>query len=292
MRSFWIATGLVLIGFAAALPARAQEAARPLVLRNAEMRDLHSGITGADYRLYIGLPRGYETSERRYPVLYLLDADYSFLIVRNIVEHFTDRGNLPPMIVIGIAYPKGIEDPAYYRRNRTRDYTPTHTLEGGYGPAFQRFSGGGPAFRDFLGDELIPFVDGEYRTTATRGLSGHSYGGLFTSFVMLTRPELFSRYLIVSPSYWYDEGVIFELEETYAAAHDDLAAHAVFTVGAFENQPENGRAMVDDMLRLRDRIAGRGFAGFSSTVQVFEGETHNSVYPGAITRSLLAAFSE
>ncbi|GAB4537948.1 MAG: alpha/beta hydrolase-fold protein [Parvularculaceae bacterium] len=281
--------GFLLLG-AVASAARAQapavEAAQPLILRNTETRDIHSDINGVDYRLYVSLPRGYGESEERYRTLYLLDADYSFLIVRNVVEHFADRGNVPPMIIVGVAYPGGVEDLGVYRRNRTRDYTPTHTPEGGYGPEIQALSGGGPAFRDFLGDELIPYIDRQYRTNGVRGLSGHSFGGLFATFVMLTRPELFDDYLIVSPSLWYDEGVIFRIEDAYAANHDDLPARAMFTVGAYENQPQNGRAMVDDMMRLRALLEGRGYAGFESFAHVFEGETHNSVYPAAITRSL------
>lgn len=276
----------ILLAAPAGAQTEASGPAEPFLLANAEAHDVRSEINGVDYRIYVSLPRGYGGSDERYSTLYLLDADYSFLIVRNVVEHFADRGNVQPMIVVGVAYPEGIEELDFYRRNRTRDYTPTHTPDGGYGPEIQAMSGGGPDFRDFLGDELIPFIDSRYRTTGERGLSGHSFGGLFATFVMLTRPELFDDYLIVSPSLWYDEGVIFELEESYAASHDDLPARAMFTVGAFENQPQNGRAMVDDLLRLRARLDGRGYAGFESFAHVFEGETHNSVYPAAITRSL------
>jgi len=242
---------------------------------------------GVDYELYVRTPKGYGERPGSYTTLYLLDADYSFPLVHAVAEHFEDRRNMPRVILVGIAYPGGAEDTHTYRMNRTRDYTPTQTPEGGYGPAYQAVSGGADAFLGVISGDIIPFIEGAYQASGNRALVGHSYGGLFASYVMLTKPAVFSRYLIVSPSLWYDEKMIFKVEEAYAARRiGALPVRAYFAVGAHENQPQNGRAMVDDLRELQQRLAARGYTGFRSSLQVFEGETHNSVFPAAVSRGL------
>src|SRR5882724_2533502 len=194
--------------------AAATRAAHPFVVPNSEVVTLHSQKDGEDYLLYISLPRDYgKDPQHRYPVIYTLDADYSFALAANTTTHFTDRGNLPPMIVVSIAYPGGITDLDQYHLHRTHDYTPTYSPAGGYGPAVQKYSGGGDQFRDFITDELFGYVESDYQADPhDRTLVGHSYGGLFTTYMLLTRPEAFQRYIIVSASLWYDGKMIFARE--------------------------------------------------------------------------------
>jgi len=123
-----------------------------------EVRHLRSAKVDQDYALYVSLPRHYADSTRHYPLVVTLDADYSFGITRNVVDHFVDRDRLPEMIVVSIAYPGASEDTDLYHRTRTRDYTPTHTLEEGYSPEIQKLYGGGPAFLSFITTELFPFL--------------------------------------------------------------------------------------------------------------------------------------
>lgn len=258
----------------------------PYILPHTEVRFLRVEGTGTDHVLYVNLPRDYAASESRYPVVYLLDPDYAFAIASNVIEHFVDRGNLEPMIVVGIGYPGQSQDRDTYRRYRSRDYTPTFHPSDGYGPEFQAASGGGPAFRDALATEILPFIDREYRTRPERTLVGHSFGGLFTTFVLVTRPELFQHYLAVSPSYWYDDGVIFRLEEEAAETRSDLAARVGMVVGAYENQPEAGRPMVDDVERFAAVLRGRGYPSLEIETEVVPDETHNSIFPVAFTRGI------
>ncbi len=113
-----------------------------VTLPNTEVHSMTSKSNGIEYKLYVWVPNDYAKSAKSYRVVYVLDVDYSFPIVRGIVEHLSDRRRLQGLIVVGVAY----GGPPQYRLNRTRDYTPTHTLEGGYGPEYQRHSGS-PAIR-------------------------------------------------------------------------------------------------------------------------------------------------
>lgn len=177
----------------------AAAAAEAVSLPRTSTHFIESKANGVEYKLYVSIPRSYEQSKERYSVIYLLDADYSFAIARNVVEHLADRDHLRWAIVVGIAY----AGPDRYRANRTRDYTPRFSPKGGYGPEYQKQSGGGPKFLKFLKEELIPFVDRSWRTTSEQVLVGHSYGGLFAAWTLLNAPRSFAGYIIVSPSLWY-----------------------------------------------------------------------------------------
>lgn len=286
LRSFW----LILISFVGGSSAFAQNGfdVRPYQVPHTEVRRLHSKIVALDYVLYISLPRNYTTTSEAYPVVFTLDADYAFALAHNIVEHLVDRGNLPTMIIVSIAYEGASQEMTTYRRQRTRDYTPTFTLEGGYGPEFQKYSGGGKNFLGFIAEELIPFIAAQYRVKPNdRTLVGHSYGGLFGSYVLLMQPEVFQRYILVSSSFWYDQKIVFKLEQAYGDTHDALPAKVFFAVGDREN-PQM-RADMQELIRL---LQSRSYKGLTITSQVFEEETHNSVFPAALTRGLRVVFGE
>ncbi len=260
-------------------------------LPRSEVRTFSSELGQRDYVLYISLPIDYQKNDKTYPVLVTLDADYAFPLAHGVVEHFADRGNIGPVILVSIAYPGGIENPRDYRINRTRDYTPTHTLEGGYGPEFQKHSGGAAKFLEIINTEFLPFLLKHYRIDENdKALVGHSFGGLFASWVLLTSPQSFQRYLIVSPSYWYDEKVIFRLEAAYAEVAKDLNAHVYLAIGGREEPPLIRLTMVSDLNEFAKRLKKRAYPNLKLTTQVFEGEIHNSVFPAALARGLMVIY--
>jgi hypothetical protein len=269
----------------------AAASAKPYAIPNTEVVALRSKKTGADYQLFVALPADYRASKQTYPVVYMLDADYSFALVRNVVQHFVEREDLPPMILVAIAYPGAADDRAVYRMNRTRDYTPAYAPDGGYGAEYQKVSGGGPKFRAFIASELVPLIERRYRTDGEdRTLIGHSYGGLFGTYVLLTQPALFKRYVLVSPSLWYSNRIALTMEETAAASGIKPDARVFFAVGSHENQPANNRAMVDDLSELVAKLKSRNNPRLIVRYRIYDGETHNSVFPGAVTRGLLTVF--
>ena len=278
-------------GKAGAQSGSTQDVPAPHRLLNTVVEQVDSRIVGQTYELYISLPRGWEESEGTYPVLYMLDAGYSFAIAWSQVLHFADRGDLPPMILVAISYPDVLEDLEVYRQTRTRDYTPSFSPTGGYGREYQRHSGGADRFLDALEEEILPLMEGRYRASPEdRGLVGHSYGGLFATHALLTRPGLSDRYIIVSPSYWYDDGMIFDEESERAASGPPVEARVFLAVGSYENQPGRGLPMVDDLRRMAERLRSRDYPDLSLSLQVFEEETHNSVFPAALTRGLRAVY--
>jgi len=260
-------------------------AARPMTVERTEIRNLESEINGVEYELRVALPHSYGAPGKRYPVVYLLDADYSFFIARNILDHLSERNNIGESIVVGIAYGGQLQ----YRLNRTRDYTPTLVPTGGYGPEYQKVSGGAPMFRDVIRKEIIPFIDGNYATVrGDRTLVGHSYGGLFTTWVMFTEPDLFSRYIAVSPSLWYDDHLIFRIENELAKTTKRLPVHAYFCVGSREHNDE--RNMVTDLDAFLSQVRQHQYEGLELGDLVMTNETHNSVFPGGLSNGLRFVF--
>lgn len=113
--------------FADALELEFELSYPPVALPRTEQRVLESEAVGASYALYISLPRDYGSTDRSYPVVYLLDADYSLSIARNIVEHLSDRRHLTRAILVGFAY----DGPPAYRRNRPGTARPPTSLPAG-----------------------------------------------------------------------------------------------------------------------------------------------------------------
>lgn len=286
----WLAGSLIGCGLAeptatAASPAKQATAERPppVVLPRTEVRTLRSEANGVGYKLYVSLPRDYREPGdpgRAYPVVYLLDADYSFALARNIVEHLSDRDHLTPAILVGVAY----DGPERYRLHRTRDYTPSRVPTGGYGPEYQKHSGGAPAFHRFLTRELIPWIETEYRAAPRRVLVGHSYGGLFTTWSMLTDPEAFAGYVAVSPSLWYDDGAVFGHLKSFLESDRGLPARAYFSVGDRERNTQHD--MVGDLRRLATTLEADPPPGLAFDWEVAENETHNSIFPRALSNGL------
>ena len=262
----------------------ASMAADPVSLPDTKVEAITATANGVHYKLYVGLPADYSASDARYPVLYLLDADYSFPIARTIVKHLSERERLEEIIVVGIACDRCDQyQSTEYRLNRTRDYTPRFSSTGGYGPEYQKVSGGGPKFLEFIRTQLFPWMDEHYRTNPSeRGLVGHSYGGLFATWVLLTAPDTFSRYIIVSPSLWYADRFIFGLKPPKTLG----PARVYMAVGALEGNSEHD--MVVDLRRMAKEL--KRYSALSVADEVFDAENHDSVFPTAVARGIRFVF--
>ena len=164
-----LAAGALGVPFAAASP----DAAASYVLPRTTLIPVTARSNGRDYVLYVRLPLAHAGArDRRWPVICTLDADYSFAIAANHLEHLADRMNQAPhAVLVSIAYPGVYPDMREYRMQRTRDSPPFAWPDGGYGPEFQRHSGGGPDFLAFITGQVMPLVNRRFRGEATTGRS-------------------------------------------------------------------------------------------------------------------------
>jgi predicted alpha/beta superfamily hydrolase len=155
-----------------------------------------------------------------------------------------------PILMVGIGYRDALMQEAPARR--TRDFTPT------VAPACDvaaDMMGGGARFLAFIGDELQPWVRTHNEVDADdSAFIGHSFGGLFGLYVLLSEPATFKRYGIGSPALQWDNYVMFEKEAAYARAHDDPAAKVFPSVGAYENPEASRRLLVGLPADLRAEV--------------------------------------
>lgn len=148
--------------------------------------------------LNIYLPEGYDANDTtKYPVIYLLDgsADEDFIHIVGLVQFnsFEWINQVPKSIVVGIA-----------SVDRRRDFTFPSTVE--QDKISNPTSGQSHKFMSFLENELQPYMDENYRTTKSKTLIGQSLGGLLATEILFKKPALFTKYIIVSPSLWWDNG--------------------------------------------------------------------------------------
>lgn len=241
-----------------------------------------------DFQISVALPSDYKTSDKNYPILYSLDANGEFGIVASTARIL--EGDIPGIIVVGIGYPTGGRF-IHAIKYRTWDYTPTRDLEeekAGDLPDILVPAGTGaaPEFLQFIRQQLIPEIEKKYRVDSSdRALLGHSLGGLFSSYALLHNQGLFQRFVIGSPSLWWDERVMFKLEEKYAATNKALPVRAFLSAGGKDT--DRVKAAFEDFVAVLEK---RQYADFDWEWHIFPGETHMSVVPATVSRGLRSIY--
>lgn len=168
-----------------------------------------------DYRIYIATPKQAPQYDRKPVALYMLDGNAQFPLAVNAAQTQWEQLMAKPArsaqlpVIIGLGYP---DTTAYPKEARTRDYT--------YAAPGEQFADGGGAadFYQFISTQVRPYVETQQATDPERQiLAGHSFGGLFTLFVLLNHPDAFNRYVIGSPSLWWGNGAIVKEAKMPAA---------------------------------------------------------------------------
>ena len=185
---------------------------------------LYSQTLQEERNLNVLLPGDYKPgSETKYEVIYLLDGEWSIDLVPYIHRFAKGEGFLPPVIFVGLpnTYIKGANQ-------RDRDFLPANSAD---------------KFLDFLGKEVIPYVEKKYPANGDRTLYGHSYGGLFSTYAMLTKPQLFDAYLASDPSYHWNNGFMLNYAKEKLPALKGM--NKSFWINGIENTYKNMR--ISDM---------------------------------------------
>ena len=267
-------------------------------LAGTEVWDVADPKSGRKYQVFVSLPKSYqENPDRHYPVLYVTDADYGFPIVRQISRRLNGGSRkLDDFILVGLSYAVG-EDSMNSRR---RDYTPSPA--GAHDAPPDAVHGESNSYISYLRDAVFPFVAARYRTNENRRMFlGHSYGGLLGLDILFSASEMFSGYIIGSPSIWYDKNVMEGVERKFAGNHQDLKASVYMYVGEYEDmRPGDPRYakrynMVSDARRMERILSSRSYPSLHIKLDVLNDEDHQSVAPRGFTKGLqflLAAETE
>ena len=211
--------------------------------------NFESHFLGHQRDVIVYLPPQYDRQEsQRYPVLYLndgqnlFDSATAFIGVEWGVDETAERliraGEIQSIIIVGI-YNTG--------EHRIEEYTPT---------VDSKLKRGGKAdqYGRFIIEELKPFIDRRYRTAPgpeETGLGGSSLGGLVSLYLGLKFPQIFGRLMVMSPSVWWDRGMIFRFVQFLQAKPDTRIWLDIGT--------EEGKLTAAHVRQLKDFLVVKGW---------------------------------
>jgi predicted alpha/beta superfamily hydrolase len=218
-----------------------------------ERIQLPSTVMGEERTLLVSVPESYAKTALRYPVLYLTDAETQFAHTSATATFLARTGFMPEVIVVGVV-----------NTDRTRDLSPSRD------PQFPT-SGGADRFLDFIEKELVPFVEGRWRTAPFRIFAGHSAGGNFAFHAMRVRPELFQAVVAVSPWLVWDKRRELALLTPFLAG-DGVKARALFFTSG--NEGAGMRDVLEKVSAALKRTESKGLRWASVN---FPDENHGSV---------------
>jgi predicted alpha/beta superfamily hydrolase len=291
-----------------------------------------NGLSGAEFynvtsvhvddalRVYVGRPPRIEPG-KTYPVIYVLDGNLLFASVHAMQNGMAITRELPEAFVVGIGYDTA--DFPSISGKRNRDLSPT---DGGEHralfPSDPRYPfGGAAAFLRFLIKELKPAIEQCYPVDAADStIVGCSFGGLFASWVLLTQPGVFQRFVLCSPALWWHGEKVWEWMTKCVAERNELSARVFVTAGGMETIEETRRLLQDlsrqggqskvladqlvsfyqhqgwpRMAEITPEFAARlrscGARGLNVLCHNLPDETHMSVWPAGISRGLRYAFA-
>ena len=259
----------------------------PMDMLTVKGRYIHSANNGKTYQLLVILPDKYSQKDTtHYPVMYVLDGYYSFPLVYATRRALSLGGQIENVIIVSIA-DSVLDEPTWFA-SRWSDYTPSHSAVDDSSTAKEMRlpqgtlqSGGASAFLNTLRNQIIPYVDKQYKTTNDRGIIGHSIGGLFTAYCLLTAPDVFKRYGINSPSLWWDHKKLFDMEKSFSEKNKMLDAKVFISVGSLENG-----MMKSSMSGFSDSLESHHYKGLTLSSYIFDNENHLSVIPAMMSRTL------
>ena len=211
-------------------------------------------------RIWIYLPPDYESSDKKYPVLYMHDGQNLFDTQTSFAGEWEIDESLNELSEEGINVPivVGVDNGGAHRID---EYSPwINTLYGG---------GEGDEYVEFLINTLKPFIDGNYRTLADRentGITGSSMGGFISHYAALKQPQVFGKAGVFSPSYWISDSV-WDFTTDAGKVYPGKFYHLVGS--------EEGNQIVAQMWAMQDTLLSVGFTDDEITGKETIGGQHN-----------------
>jgi predicted alpha/beta superfamily hydrolase len=256
-------------------------------LYTVERHEVESKIIGQKFTISVQLPVRLKDDSEQFPVLYITDAIADPLFE---LENFRMQwlGNVPRFIAVNIGYPTWAEWQLRDRDLLPTDSGPVEGYDGGlidFGSvSFEGArTGGAVNFLRFIREELMPFIDKTYPTIPEdNGYFGSSYGGLFGLYVLFSEPTTFNRYILGSPSTWWDNEVIMKQAADFGATGRTVNARLFMSAGALEEDE------VRNIRRLKTSLSD--VKGLQIETYVFPDESHMTVWSMTYIRGVQWAY--
>ncbi|GAA4280382.1 alpha/beta hydrolase [Gaetbulibacter aestuarii] len=250
-----------------------------VTLANTATEEITSSFNGQTYQLKISYPKGYfKEKEQHYPVLYVIDAETNFGGVSYIVQRLIKDKLIPKILVVGIAYNTDYD--SFYQL-RSRDLTPVNDpdLKISHNKTIDP-TGGAPLFCKFMENELFPFIEKKLRVKENdRAIYGHSYGGLFGTYVLLSKPQLFHRYLLLSPSLWFKDNMMINQVKN---KNLEYTSKKILYMASGKLEPRIDDLQIDFIHLLKNK----NVTNLDIKSEVKQNETHRTIFGVGFTNGL------
>ena len=256
--------------FATVRPCAAQASPSTPTPSRDERFGIRSAVLGEDREILVHLPEGARSGER-FDVVYVLDGTALLPLAAGIEEFRLAMQRPPKVIMIGVTNPS--------QRTRGRDMTSAADPSATWAPE----TGGADLFLRFLETEVIPTIEARYPVTRHRTIIGHSLSALFVLHTLAARPDLFERYIAVSPTIpWAREAIVAELGSKLSTLSSPLGLYV--SVGNEQDGYPEGLDHLESLLR---RSAPRSLRW---KVERFPQYDHTATVPPAVHAGLMFVY--
>ena len=228
-------------------------------------QEVESAKLNETRRIKIQLPRDYEENvEKVYPIILVFDANYLFEPVAGNVDYFGYWEDMPESIVVGIMQGDSRYDDCNYD-----DTT--------FMPAEQ-----GANFFEFIGLELIPYIDNNYRTAQFTIAVGHDFTANFVNYYLFKDPPMFNGYISLSPD------LAPMMDERLPERIPSINQKIFYYLATGSDDIQDLMEISDDLNTLLDPLKG---PNFDYHFDNFDGATHYSLVSRGIPVALEKIFS-
>ncbi len=222
--------------------------------------EFQSAKLGTSRELKIQLPRNYEeNTEKLYPIFIVFDGDYLFEPVAGNVDYYSYWEDMPEAIVVGINQVNSRDEDNYYS---DQTYFPAET---------------GVKFFEFIGMELIPYIEDKYRTANFRVAVGHGETANFINYYLFKKEPLFNAYVALSPD------LAMSMLENLPTRLSEFERKIFYYLSTSTNDI---KPLKEDANILNKRLSGLENKNVFFAFNEFEGPTHYSLPAHAIPNAL------
>ncbi len=219
---------------------------------------------GTSRELKIQLPRNYEENpEKRYPLFIVFDGDYLFEPVAGNVDYYSYWEDMPEAIVVGINQVNSRDEDNHYS---DQTYFPVES---------------GAKFFEFIGMELIPYIEDTYRTANFRIAVGHGETANFINYFLFKKEPLFNAYMALSPD------LAMSMLDNLPTRLSELEKKVFYYLATATNDIKPLR---EDANVLNTRLSALENNNIIFSFNEFNGPTHYSLPAHAIPNALESIF--
>lgn len=222
---------------------------------------VHSARIGQDYRIRVRIPAGYANKpHKRFPVVIKIDGQWDFSLLTGAYNCLYYDGQIPETIFVGIDW--NVSD-AQVQALRARDLSPVAL------PSVAQ-SGQAKLFVEAMAAEILPAINNRYRTNGQEFLVGGSWGGLFATYALMERPDVFDGALVIGSSYEGAEQPLQAQLNKLAAASSLPGNRLYMGMGKLDPAAQSG-------LDYYEALKKAGIKGMQYKLDLLEGFGHSGM---------------